>query len=141
MDRLDLPAPEAREKLYIPDPDRGGAGLRNRYRIEAVAERRGYRIAMLDQMGFAQRAALFSGAARIIGPYSTALHHSVFSAPGVLTCALRSTRREPGTLQTGLSHAMGQRAGYVFGAADDSGGYTIDETDFRRALELMELSS
>ena len=139
--RLGLPAPQAQEKLYIPDPDRGGAGLRNRYRIEAVAERRGYRIVMIEQMGFAERAALFSRAACIIGPYSTALHHSVFADPGVVTCALRSTRREPGTLQTGLSHAMGQRAGYVFGAADDSGGYTIDEADFRRALELMELPS
>ncbi len=139
--RLGLPQPQPREKLYVPDPDRSGAGLRNRYRIEAIAERRGYRIAMVEQMGLAERAALFGQAARIIGPYSTALHHSVFAAPGITICALRSTRREPGTLQTGLAHAMDQRTGYVFGAPDEAGGYTVDETDFRRALELMELAA
>ena len=139
--RLRLPEPKPRDHLYIPDPDRSGAGLRNRYRIEAIAERRGYRIVMIEQMGLAERAALFGQAARIIGPYSTALHHSVFAAPGTTVCALRSTRREPGTLQTGVGHAMGQCTGYVFGAPDDSGGYTVDETDFRRALELMELAS
>ncbi len=138
--RLGLPAPEGHDRLYIPDPDRTGPGLRNRYRIEAIAERRGYRVAMIEQMGFAERAALFARAGRIVGPYSTALHHSVFAAPGTTVCALRSTRREPGTLQTGIGQAAGQRTGYVFGAPDEAGGYAVDETDFRRALELMELA-
>ena len=136
-DALGLPAPEPREKLYVPGPDRG-ALLRNRFRIEAIAERRGYRIAVIDQMGIAERAALFGSASRIVGPYSTALHHSVFAAEGVTVCALRGTGRLPGTLQTGVSHALGQRTGYVFGVTDET-GYTIDETDFRRALELMDL--
>ncbi len=137
VDRLGS-TPEPREKLYIPDPDRNGADLRNRYRIEAVAERRGYRIAMIDQMGFAERAALFSRASCIIGPYSPALHYSVFAAPGIPVCALRGTRRHPGTLQTGVATALGQAMGYVFGVQDDT-GFVVDESDFRRALELLEL--
>ena len=107
-------------------------------RIEAIAERAGYRVAPIEQLGFAERAALFGRASRLIGPYSTALHYSVFSAPGTTVCALRGTGREQGTLQTGICAAMHQLAGYVFGAPEP-GGYSVDETDFRRALEMMEL--
>ena len=135
---LGLARPELADKLYIPDPERGALALRNRYRIEAIAERAGYRIAPIEQLDLAERASLFGRAARIVGPYSTALHHSVFSVPGTMICALRATGREPGTLQTGICHALHQRAGYVFGTME-AGGFTIDETDFRRALEWMEL--
>ena len=137
--RLCLPPPDRREKLYVPAPG-GDAVLHNRDRIEAVAERRGYRIAPIAHLGFAERAALFGRASCIIGPYSTALHYSVFAAPGTTVCALRGTQRTQGTLQTGICHALGQSAGYVF-SAQDPGGFTVDEADFRRALELLELPS
>lgn len=126
------------ERIYVPDPDHGGRTLRNRYRVEAIAERSGYRIAVIDHMSFAERAALFSKASHIVGPYSTALHYSVFAGEGAVICALRDTGRLPGTLQTGVAHAMGQHAGYVFGQGD-GGSFTIDEADFRRGLELMDM--
>ncbi len=137
---LGLPEPTRTERLYVPEPGRGSLALRNRYRIEAIAERSGYRVVTIDDKGIAERAALFGSAARIIGPYSTALHHSVFSAPGVTVCALRGVGREQGMLQTGLCAALQQRTGYVFGTPEN-GGYTVDETDFRRALDLMELQT
>ena len=139
IDRLGLAAPDPQERIYVPAP---GAGLvlHNHLRIEAVAERRGYRIAPIEHLGFAERAALFSRAACIIGPYSTALHYSVFAGAGATVCALRGTGRVPGTLQTGLCHALGQTAGYVLGGQDHV-GFAVDEADFRRALELMELPS
>ncbi len=137
---LDMAEPAPAERLYIPDPEHGAHSLRNRYRIEAIAERAGYRVAPVEQLGFAERASLFGRATRIVGPYSTALHYSVFAAPGTTVCALRGVGRDQGTLQTGICAAMLQRMGYVFGAAE-TGGYTVDETDFRRALEMMELQA
>jgi capsular polysaccharide biosynthesis protein len=133
-----LPDPVRADKIYVPDPDTGAAPLRNRYRIEAIAERLGYRVVMVAQMGLAERAAAFGRAARIVGPYGTALHHSVFAASGTAVCALRGTGRAPGTLQTGLCAALGQRCGYVFGQPDP-GGFSVEESDFRRALEVMDL--
>ena len=116
----------------------GGPMLRNRERIEDLAERHGYRVAPVEGLGFAERAALFGGAGRIVGPYSTALHLSVFSAPGTTLCALRGTHRVPGTLQSGVCAALGQSVGYVFGA-QDAAGFNVDETDVQRALALLEL--
>lgn len=135
---LGLPAPEPLESLYIRDPNLNNPVLRNGARIEAIAERRGYRIAVLDRMGLAERAALLSRAGRIVGPCAPALRHSVFAAPGAIVCAMRGTEQPQAALQTGLCHALDQRCGLVFGP-NDAGGFTIDETNFRRALDFIEL--
>lgn len=135
---LGLPEPAPTVKIYVPDPARDGSALRNRYRIEAIAERLGFQVAMVDQMDFSACAALFATASHIVGPYSKALHYSVFAPEGATICALRGTGREGGLLQTGISDALDQRMGYVFGTIEE-GGFSVEESDFRRALELMDL--
>ena len=133
---LAAPGPDVGERIYVPSPGPATA-LRNHDRIEAVAQDRGYRIAPVEPLGFADRAALFGRASHIAGPYSTAFHYSVFAREGAAVCALRGARGA-GTLQTGLCHALGQTVGYVVGAAHP-GGFAIDEADFGRALDLLDL--
>lgn len=138
---LAQPPPVPIEKLYIATPDRPGLPhLRNRHRIEAVAERRGYRVANPEQMSFAERAALFSRASHIVGPYTSMLHHSLLASEGTRICALRAAQRDSGTLQTGVAAAMGQTVGYVFGGLDHANcSFNIEESDFRRALDLLDI--
>jgi capsular polysaccharide biosynthesis protein len=116
--------------------------MTNRGAIEAIAVEHGYRIVMPETLPLVAQAALFAGARRVVGEYGSALHGTVFSAPGSIACALRGNLRHPSFMQSGVAAALGQSVGYVLGPTegDVSQRFVIDPGDFRLALELLELA-
>lgn len=122
--------------------------LDNRARIEAIAAERGFAIVHPQTMNLGAQAALFAGARIIVGEYGSALHGSVFSAPGTVAVGLRGTARHPSFVQSGLAAALGQHAGYVFGQTtlghtqgDTGQVFTVAPEDFERALAIAECAS
>lgn len=114
--------------------------LRNRAAITALAERNGLSVVIPEQMGIEEQAALFSGAALLAGEYGSALHNSVFMAPGTGVLALRGAFRHPDFVQTGIAAALKQEVAYVFGASEGSDAayqFSIDPAAFERALAAM----
>ena len=121
----------------------GSRILDNRGRIEAIASQRGFTIVHPQTMTLGEQAALFSTARVIVGEYGSGLHGSVHAPPGTLTIGLRGTARHPSFVQSGVAHALGQHAAYVFGATtlghtDGEVGqvFTIEPEDFERALDI-----
>jgi capsular polysaccharide biosynthesis protein len=136
-----MPTPASRI-FVVQRPGAGQAiGLANAEAIEAVVRRRGFAVVQPDTLPLADQAALFSHATLIAGEYSAALHASVFSPSGTITCCLRSPTRHPGFLQSGIAAALNQRTGYVFGRTEPAGQgsrFSIEPADFERALDVME---
>ncbi len=137
------PAEPGPERVFV-SRQRLSAGrvLTNRDAIEAIAARRGTVIVHPETATLAEQVALFGGVRQIVGEYGSGLHNAVFSGPGTYTCALRGTLRDPGCIQSGIAQALNQQVGYVFGrtvGTDRDQRVTIDENDFRRALEVMAL--
>jgi hypothetical protein len=141
--RLPPSAPGPRIHLFL---SRGAAPqqrqLRNRAAIEDAARREGLVVVAPEKLSFAEQVALFGRADRITGEYGSALHNSIFSAPGTIICGLRGTSRHPGFIQSGIAEALRQQTGYVFGdttGQDVAQRFDIDLAAFGHALELMKL--
>jgi capsular polysaccharide biosynthesis protein len=114
--------------------------LANRSEIESMARDAGYAIVQPETLSIPQQIALFSGARIFVGEYGSALHNSVFAAPGAVACGLRGTSRHPSLLQSGIATALGQHAAYVFGdttGQDVEQRFTIDPRLFAKAVELL----
>ncbi len=115
--------------------------MANRTAIEAAALAAGYRCVRPEELSVAGQVALFSQARVLVGEYGSALHNSVFAAPGARVCGLRGTSRHPSFVQSGIATALEQRAAYVFG---DTGGqdvtqrFVVEPRLFAKALELLE---
>jgi capsular polysaccharide biosynthesis protein len=135
---------EAGRRLYV---TRGGSGpenrkLLNRQAIEKIAADRGYALVRPETLSMVDQMNMFSRAESIVGEYGSALHGSLFAPSKTVVCALRATAHHPGFLQSGLCQAMGQKIGYVFGAAgwhDVEQEFSIPEDDFKTALTLVDM--
>ena len=113
----------------------------NRGQVEKVAEERGFAVVSPERLPLADQVALFTGASLIAGEYGSALHGSVFSAPGTVACGLRGNVRHPSFIQSGIGGALRQHTGYVLGDApgqDVEQRFSIDLDDFERAIDIME---
>jgi capsular polysaccharide biosynthesis protein len=134
--------PPTAAKLFL---SRAGAPqarqMANRAVIEKLAEDAGYAIVRPESLTLQQQVCRFSEAGVLAGEYGSALHNSVFAAPGTLVCGLRGTSLHPSFVQSGIAQALRQKVGYVFG---DTGGqdvaqrFTIAELLFRKAIEIIE---
>ncbi len=116
--------------------------LGNRARIEAIAAEAGYEIVQPETLPLPAQIALFRGARRIVGEYGSGLHGAMFARPGAAVCALRGTSHHPGFVQSAIADVCGHHCGYVFGPTPEHAAdqiFTIDEPDFRRALEAAAL--
>ena len=116
----------------------------NREAVEQVAVERGFAVVSPETLPLAEQVALFTGASLIAGEYGSALHGSVFSAPGTVTCGLRGNVRHPSFIQSGIGGALRQRSGYVLGDApgqDVEQRFSIDLDDFERAIDIMECAA
>ena len=146
-----IPGQEARgrkdgtgRRLYLSRgvPWREGRKLLNRQAIERIAADAGYAVVRPETLSLADQLRMFARAKCIVGEYGSALHGSIFAPPGTMVCALRTSARHPGFLQSGLCQAMGQKIGYVFGSAgehDIMQEFTIPIQDFKTALALIEM--
>jgi hypothetical protein len=129
-------------RLYI---TRGGATgdrvLVNRGAIEHIAASRGLHIIQPGTLPIDAQVEMFGDASLVCGEYGSALHNTVFSAPGTVVCALRGNSLHPSFVQSGLATALNQEVGYLFG---DSCGqevrqrFQVDGTVFEKALGLGE---
>lgn len=134
------------EKVFI---SRSRAGrddrfMTNRDEIEGIAREHGYHIVHPEKLPILDQINLFRSAKSVIGEYGSALHGTIFSAPGIDVCCLRAASEHPRFLQSGLCQAMGQQCGYVFGDAPIDAidvEFSIDTNDFRLALRLLSLRS
>jgi hypothetical protein len=98
----------------------------NRQAIEKIAADRGYALVRPETLSMVDQINMFSRAESIVGEYGSAL----------------ATAHHPGFLQSGLCQAMGQKIGYVFGAAgwhDVEQEFSIPEDDFKTALTLVDM--
>ena len=114
----------------------------DRARIEAMAEDFGFTLVRPERLTVPEQIALFGGAGVIAGEYGSALHNSVFSAPGTAICALRGNARHPSLVQSGIGTAMGQETGYVFGRAEGTGAaqaFHIEPRHFGLAMALLRM--
>ncbi len=124
----------------------GARILTNRTQIEAIAASRGYTVVHPQEMTLSGQAALFAGARVVVGEYGSALHGSVYAAPGTLAIGLRGTSRHPSFVQSGVAAALGQHSGYVLGdtvlgatPGDIGQVFTVQPEDFERALDIAAL--
>ena len=124
----------------------GARILSNRVRIESIATARGYTIVHPQEMTLTEQAAVFAGARVIVGEYGSALHGSVYAAPGTLTIGLRGTARHPSFVQSGIAAALDQQVGYVLGEMTLGAGegevgqvFCVQPEDFERALDIAAL--
>ncbi len=127
-------------RIFIARPAGSTRRTTNRAAIQAAAERAAFSVVRPELLGLAEQAAVFAAATHVAGEYGSGLHNVVFSPPGTVTCALRGTLRDPGTIQSSLTAALGQRVGYVLGdttGTDRDQDVTIDLADFERALDLI----
>jgi Glycosyltransferase 61 len=133
------------QKLFV---SRSGAGregrrLLNRAAIERLAAGAGFAIFRPEALSLLDQLSTFAGARQIIGEYGSGLHGSIFAPPETLVCALRSSARHPGFLQSGLCEVMGQKIAYIFGPAGEHDivqEFAISEANFALGLRLMDLS-
>ena len=138
------PAPEHGPRIMVSRT--GGHNRRelvNRAVIEKIARSRGYAIVDPGRLSLTEQAGIFAGARCIVGEYGSGLHNTLYAGEGAIVCGLRGNARHPSFIQSGISAAMGQKLGYVLGAAegqDIDQHYAIDIADFERALEIMELT-
>ena len=145
VDRVDSRHPKVAETGRIFISRSAGSTTRrypNRTAIEAIAQQNGFSTVRPETLSLPGQIALFAGASHIAGEYGSGLHNVVFSKPGTFTCALRGTLRDPGTIQSSLTAALGQKIGYVLGATkgtDRDQEVTVDTADFERAIDMMAL--
>jgi hypothetical protein len=134
-------ADPARKRLFISRHKFGaGRSLVNRERIEQMSVDAGFALVYPEDLSLLDQVALFSGASHIIGEYGSALHASMFAAPGTVVCALRGNALHPGFLQSGLGEVMGQPTGYVIGeneSSDPNARFTVSEHAFETCLKLI----
>jgi capsular polysaccharide biosynthesis protein len=134
----------AGDQIYLTrDASPQGRMLQNRGPVAAVAAAAGLRAVHPETMSVAEQIALFSRATLFAGEYGSGLHNSVFAPPGARVVALRGTARHPDFIQSGLSTALAQDLGYVFGptaGAEDSQSFSIDPNLFQLALHLANLN-
>ena len=116
--------------------------LLNRAALERVAVGAGYSVIRPETLSIKDQIALLSHAKSLVGEYGSALHGSIFCSAEAVVCALRSSARHPGFLQSGLCQAMKQNIGYVMGEAgefDVQQEFTVVEENFNMALRFIEL--
>jgi capsular polysaccharide biosynthesis protein len=115
--------------------------LLNRERIEQIAQDAGFAIVHPEQMPLLEQFALLGNARQIVGEYGSALHMSIFSAPGTMLAALLGNYSPvAGFLQSAVGEALAQPTGYVFGetvAGHPMEPFTIPEEALRACLELI----
>jgi capsular polysaccharide biosynthesis protein len=117
--------------------------LINRDQLEDIAVSFGYAIYHPTEMTVSEQIALFEGASHIAGEYGSALHTSMFSAPGTVITCLRGTSHTAGVLQNGLAKSCGQKVGYIFGESlpeNPRQAYKIAEKTFILGMECAELA-
>ena len=113
--------------------------LVNRVKIEEMATKAGYEIVRPEQLHLLDQIRLFAEARELVGEYGSALHGSIFSAPGTTICALRGSVGHPGFIQSGLGHVLDQSTGYVFGDTDTDTpeqAFIVSEDAFADCLRL-----
>jgi capsular polysaccharide biosynthesis protein len=111
--------------------------LLNRQRIEEIAGAAGLEILHPERLSLPEQVRLFGEANLLVGEYGSALHGSLFSAPGTTVCNLRGSLDHPGFIQSGFGQALRQPTGYVFGETDSQAGdgrFTIAESAFSECL-------
>jgi capsular polysaccharide biosynthesis protein len=116
--------------------------MANRAEIEAAAGAAGYLCIRPEEFSVAEQVAMFSQARVLVGEYGSALHNSVFAAPGALVCGLRGTSRHPSVVQSGIATALRQHAAYVFGdtaGQDVTQRFVVEPRLFAKALELLKI--
>ena len=138
-----MPAPRRRPTTLYLRRAGGSRTLRNRERIEAMAQEDGFTMIEPETLTVPDQIALFTGARIIAGEYGSALHNAVFAGPGATICALRGTARHPSLVQSGIATALGQNLGYVFGATDGDEthhAFAVDDAACALALGLVRLA-
>jgi capsular polysaccharide biosynthesis protein len=114
--------------------------LLNRQRIEEIAGAAGLELVHPESLSLLEQVRLFGEASVLVGEYGSALHGSLFSAPGTTVCNLRGSLDHPGFIQSGIGHALRQPTGYVFGETDgqaSDGRFTISEAAFAECLAAL----
>jgi capsular polysaccharide biosynthesis protein len=114
----------------------------NRAQIEQLAFSYGFELIRPGAMTAEQQIISFRSADQVIGEYGSALHNTIFGAPGAICVAVRGRSSAPGFIQSSIGAAFGQETAYVFGAArepTDESIFEIAETDFRLALSYIML--
>jgi len=111
--------------------------LVNRSQIEAMAVKAGFSLVYPERMSLQEQVALFAGARQIVGEYGSALHSSMFAAPGTVVCAIRGSEIHPGFIQSGIGAVLRQPTGYVIGGTDvddPHGAFSVPEDVFADCL-------
>lgn len=112
-----------------------GRILTNQAEIERMARKAGFHFVQPELLSLLEQVRLFAGARALIGEYGSALHGSLFSAPGCRVVALRGSTVQPGFIQSGIGAALGQPTGYVFGDITQSFPDNVLRYDYRIATE------
>ncbi len=116
--------------------------LTNRPAIEDLARAAGFAIIHPEQLDLPSQIRLFRSARQIIGEYGSGLHATIYGGSALHCCALRGTSHFPGFVQSNLAQAFGQSTSYVLGETPPAAvtyDFTIDEADFRRALDCLDV--
>jgi capsular polysaccharide biosynthesis protein len=97
-------------------------------------------------MSFLEQIVAFQNATQIMGEYGSGLHNSVFAPGGAIVGALSVMSDVPitGFVQSGLTEAMCQEVGYLFGGTYEQEGtytFTISREMFYEGLESMNQHS
>jgi hypothetical protein len=114
--------------------------LLNRARIEEIAAAAGLEMVHPESLSLVEQVRMFGEASLLVGEYGSALHGSLFSAPGTTVCNLRGSLGHPGFIQSGFGQALRQPTGYVFGETDSEsrdGRFTISEEAFSNCLVAL----
>jgi len=132
-------------------PDRTGARLflsranapqsrpcRNREAIERIATDFGLSLVYPEALPLIDQIRLMAGASLVAGECGSALHSTLFSAPGTVVCGIRGSLYHPGFAAIG--RALRQPTGYVFGETDlndPAQGFMVPDNAFRACLEAI----
>jgi capsular polysaccharide biosynthesis protein len=122
---------------------RSGGSIRqlvNRDELIEIARAFGFEIIHPETLPLIDQWRHFASADVVVGEYGSALHSSVFSAPGTTICCLRGPIASAGYMQSAIGEAFSQPTGYVFGEAApgiDDGSYAIDGKLFADCLDRI----
>jgi capsular polysaccharide biosynthesis protein len=134
------PASPPEKKLYL-SRKKWGARQKflNRAEIEALAVDFGYEIVYPEELKISDRALIFSQAAVLAGEYGSGMHNSIF-APASCRVLVFQSGAMSHFIQAGLSQAIGQPVGFVFGPADsdDFRTFSISPLHARQAFKSLE---
>lgn len=114
--------------------------LINRDAVETIARAAGFTIVHPERHPLPEQFRLFAGARQILGEYGSAMHASMFAAPGTVVGALLGDNSPiTGFLQSAIGQAMGHPTGYVFGPTEEGTleRFTVAEDDLRRCLDWV----